>query len=464
MFQKSPTDIWVVNEEDIFRFETDFKDTVNLTLRLPFNQLMVDEGALTAGGDLVRGNHKSLLIVPDHWMGNQSFPFRSNKPSLIEPFLARKLSSGHPGKENIVNFFDYRLYKNRQKENDLYACFMQDEKGFALYELLEKHHMAPLRITTPAYIWESWLKRQAGIKEESFCFLHFWEHECSLYFYHLGNYLFSRRVPLTNNSECWPALTYEINQSLYLFAQKTKSEFKHIYWFAADIMQEPPALELPERELIELDANLTEAGLKLNISELIFLDGMLSGRLVNAKTDVMSLTHRRVKKHLEWRLVQRLGLALGVALAALMMAENLWLGKWIEEERFKTKHFVGAVDSSGEASLQGYSQALDALMMEAARLSPGNLIVKLASALPPNVLIRGLDIHADNVPRLKLSATVEALDVNHFKETLNELVRKLNETLKPSRSLSIRDIDFQLEDTEAAQGRRYLINFRIQSV
>jgi hypothetical protein len=465
MLGKCLTDIWVVNEDEVFKLETDFKESVNLALHLPLDQLLSDGGAWAADGIHARGKHKSLLIVPDHWMGNQSLAFRSQKPGLIDPFLRRKLSSVHPDKRNVINFFDYQLPKNQRKSNNLYAYYMQDEKGFALYDMLDEHHMAPQRIISPAFLWQYWLKRQADIEEGNYCLLHFFGHDCALYFFHDGNFLFSRRVRLSKDAECWSVLTHEINQSLYLYAQKTKADLKQIYWHASEAMAGPPSVELPERELIALDFDATKTGISIHISELAFLDGMISERLTLFKTDVMGITHRQVKKYLEWRPVWRLGMILGGVLIALMIAEDVWLGKLLEEERFKRKYISEAANPSSAAGREDYTQALDDLLSTAARPSPAQLILKLASTLPPRILISGLEIQSQNSPQLKLSATVDALDVNHFRMILNELVHKMNDAFQTSPALTFKDIDFQLKNTEAADGyQRYLINFRIQLV
>jgi hypothetical protein len=462
MRKKDLTDIWVVHEDEIFRFETDFTDSANLIFRSPLNQFLDDESLSGANGRHRRRRHKHLLVVPDHWMGNQLFAFQSNKSSLIEPFLERKLSSAHPEKRNIVHFFDYQLPMNRRNGGQLYAYFLQEEKGFALYDKLSMHHHTPRRIISPSFLWEYWLRRQPNLKEDSFCLLHFFGQECALYFFDRGNFLFSRHVLLDTGTDCWAVLTYEINQSLYLYAQKTKSDLKCIYWYAAEHLAEPPAIELPDRRLIQLDLTLAPTMFSDQIRQLSFLDGMLSERLNHLKTNILSLTHRRVKKFLEWLPVRRIGMVLGGVLVALMLAEHVWLGNLAEKDQFKRRHIAGTAGPNSMGDSAEYSQALDVLLTEAVRPAPAELILKLAAELPPSTRIRSLEIQHANSPQLKISASVDALDVNHFKVTLNELVGKVNNAFQTSQPLMLKDIDFKMQPADSAHAyQRYLINFRI---
>ena len=83
----------------------------------------------------VRQSEHSLMIVPDYWFGNVSYPFQSKKRSLAEAFLERKLQAEHPELPAIKDFYEF-FYQKRQEERWLYIYFMQDEKFFRMYEKL----------------------------------------------------------------------------------------------------------------------------------------------------------------------------------------------------------------------------------------------------------------------------------------------------------------------------------------
>lgn len=71
--------------------------------RLPLESLI---GGAPDAPDLPEALKRSaptLGIVPDHWFGSETFPFRSTKPALIEAFLSRKLSESHPNSPPSAN-------------------------------------------------------------------------------------------------------------------------------------------------------------------------------------------------------------------------------------------------------------------------------------------------------------------------------------------------------------------------
>ena len=84
--------------------------------------------------------------------------------------------------------------------------------------------------------------------------------ECFLYFFSQGHYLFSRNIaipdPQHGQSDIFSILTYEINQSIYLFSQKAKAEIDQLYLVSStkgDVLELSTILGRDVKELNPLD-------------------------------------------------------------------------------------------------------------------------------------------------------------------------------------------------------------------
>jgi hypothetical protein len=92
--------------------------------------------------------------------------------------------------------------------------------------------LAPRHITAPGFLWAKKLANACkGFEREGTLLIHMGERECMLYFYFRGNFIFSRNVVLSEQDRM-EALSFEINQSLYMFSQMTRNELNRIYLLA----------------------------------------------------------------------------------------------------------------------------------------------------------------------------------------------------------------------------------------
>ncbi|MBI5064302.1 MAG: hypothetical protein HZB87_12770, partial [Desulfatitalea sp.] len=153
MFDKKLKAIVVVHNDSVYWVACGQSGNCPGTIQLPLEQLLNDPDAADRIPTGAKGNHQSLWIVPDHWFGMESYPFQSDKPSLIVPFLERKLTAAHPECKEVRQFFSYLRTPAAGGGRELLAYFLQDEKAYRLYDALGKLDLAPRYITTPAFLW-----------------------------------------------------------------------------------------------------------------------------------------------------------------------------------------------------------------------------------------------------------------------------------------------------------------------
>ena len=153
MFTKRLPGIIVVNKDELLWIAGRQPDVGRCLLRLPLEQVLAGDGLADRIPKQLKGNHRSLCIVPDHWLGMERYPFQSTRPALIEPFLERKLTAAFPERKQVRHFFNYRSLAEGEAENGLMAYFLQDEKGYQLYDALRELDLAPRHITSPAFLW-----------------------------------------------------------------------------------------------------------------------------------------------------------------------------------------------------------------------------------------------------------------------------------------------------------------------
>ncbi|MEX1350797.1 MAG: hypothetical protein AB1Z31_24020, partial [Desulfobacterales bacterium] len=107
------------------------------------------------------------------------------------------------------------------------------------YKTLSRLGLTPQRITSPALIWQSKIRQKmADFEDGGKCFIELLHNIYHLYFFFEGNFLFSRSIPLADLPADSPdnlqAITYELNQSLYLFSQRAKAEVNNLYLLSSE--------------------------------------------------------------------------------------------------------------------------------------------------------------------------------------------------------------------------------------
>ena len=464
MLREKHSVLMAVHDEELFWLATDAAGQARCLWRLPLETVMEGRIGTLQLPDTIRGNNKFLCLVPDHWFGMESYPFKSNKPNLIEPFLIRKLSAGHPNQHAIGQFFNYKKAPASDGADNLHVYFLNEEKAYRLNSALRKANLAPLGFTTPAFLWEEILnKASRDFGQAGSLLVHMDHHECRLCFYFNGSYQFSRNVVLPGEAEKIGAITYEINQSLYLFSQRTKSELKQIYLLSSDPTSGEALGEALGRDLIDCAALIPADQRDLVIPEVPFLSGLFPRGQFARTASVFSVIHRRVKRQREWKPVQLTGIAVGLLLALLLLGEAFILDgkqRTAEAERRQLQHQMRA---SAGMVLADYAQTLEQVMQRIDRPSCGDVVLLTMASLPVNARLKEFDLALTPTPVIKVTALVDAQDTDQLRASLSQLITNLKATFTNMPPLSISDIDVGPAPDDDQQGLpRFTIVFQLE--
>ncbi|MBU0985804.1 MAG: hypothetical protein KKH68_01015, partial [Proteobacteria bacterium] len=337
----------VVNNNELYFITFDKYRQGSVFQRMPIDQFLTgDPDSLIILESLKEKNH-ALLILPDYWSGNTSYMFQSKRGSLAKAFIERKLSAEHPDLPDIKHFFDFNFNRTDIENREVYVFFLQETKAFQLYYRFSEYNLGPARISTPALLWEQKLmKTIPDFDIGGTCFVHLLASECFLYFFSQGRFIFSRLITFPNarveveetsgglsleSPDRFNILTYEINQSLYLFSQKTKTEMGKIYLLSPG---EDSARILSDnlgKEVVVLGAAapaFRDSQELSQISEYLGPVGPFNAVDLSPPKLYFNLTHGSLRKMLEWKPVQTIGMVLGFTLLFLLIMESFFLWGW----------------------------------------------------------------------------------------------------------------------------------------
>ena len=233
MFKSRSQGITIVHA-DVLSFVSFAGDDLQVDHTVPLAEFLANDFEPTSLPSKISNRQNRLLIVPDYWLGQTNLSLPSRKRSVVEPFIERNLASEHPDLTGIGLFYNYAFLKSRSEEGNILVIFFQEPGSYQLYQKFDALKMAPFDITTPAYIWGKKIERKFPESVDSGIGLVQKLPKASyLYFYHQEQFLFSRSIQAaemsTDDSDVLNALTYEINQSVYLFSQKKKADLEYIY-------------------------------------------------------------------------------------------------------------------------------------------------------------------------------------------------------------------------------------------
>ena len=301
----------------------------------------------------------------------------------------------------------------------------------------------------------------ADFHREGTLLIHMGALECRLYFYFKGHFIFSRNVALSESQDRMEALTFEINQSLYMFSQKTKTELNRVFLLAAPFDSLESFGETLGREVIDLQP-LLKGPPAIAIEGAPFLEGLLQPKDLALAAPFFSLTHRRIKRELEWEPVQWAGIAVGALLLLALMGENFMLSRMIRIEAAETRRIQQQVARSA-ALLGDYDQALDRVLEAAERPVCADTIRRLLAGLPAGVQVQQLVVLLEEQPALKLNATVRADSTEQLKGMLAQLVARVKANFKTARNFSINDIEVGVHPGEGSDAiSQYLIAMHLE--
>jgi len=113
-FRKRVTPITLISGEEIYFIIQEGSAGGKISEPVPLGPLLKDEVDLSEIPRPFRDRGNAVMIVPDYWLGNNSFPFRSKKRSLAEAFLERKLRDEFPAIPDVKDFFGHLFYESHQ--------------------------------------------------------------------------------------------------------------------------------------------------------------------------------------------------------------------------------------------------------------------------------------------------------------------------------------------------------------
>ncbi len=467
MFGKQYKTIIAVHNDDVYWVSGGAVNGMRSFFQVPLNQLLEDDASRPPLPEWLRGSHRTLCIIPDHWFGSQSFAFQSGKASLIEPFLERKLTAAFPGQQSIRHFFAYR-HVGDGAQRKLSAFFFQEDKSYQLYEALGKLNHTPQHITAPAFLWEDLLHRTTDdFGRQGILLVHLTGEECQLYFYFQGVYLFSRSVVVADAAGGLEALGYEINQSLYMFSQTAKSELDRIYIYCDSDQCRESLSDVLGREVIDLKPLCDqEPSDTLDITQLAILSGWLKLSRLNSGAQFFSVMHRQVKQALDWRPVQWAGIVVGIVLLIGLIGEHVLLRTMHDSARsdFRSLQQRVIIESSG-TGLSEYPDTLEQVLSQARRSMLVDTVHRIPAGFPDQVQLNKLEFAADNEssPSLTIAALVQARHADELQMILKRLMTELNGRFHNARALTLNDFDISLN--RSGDGRtpnRYQIEFTME--
>jgi hypothetical protein len=411
----------------------------------------------------IKGRVNTLLVVPDYWLGNSVYKFQSKKNSLAAAFIQRKLQAQFPQQPEIKDFFDNFFYQRAHEERWLYAYFLQDPQFFQLYKTLSKFNVMPHRITSPAFLWGSKIRQEVSdFNNGGKCFIELQHNIYNLYFFFEGNFLFSRGIPLSDLSidtyDKFQAITYELNQSLYLFSQRAKAEVDQLYLLSFETGSIDGLAEALDREIHDLNYLLD--GVRGTLSKYSIsapLDYLIDFQFI-LQRKFLTVSHRKLKKELEWRPVQFAGLAIGVLLIILLGMESLFLYNWSYQDQPPRIGGKGVFTGETSQRIWQYNEAIDFLIYNAERHSPREVIVKIAKSLPSEVHIQEIFLKNESDPSIDFKGTVKDLGADRLKKSLSVLIANLNKDLQPRKALTMSSLDFELDNNK----KIYFIKFTVE--
>ena len=362
----------VVHGDKLF-FVSYAGDTMQVDHTVSLDLFLEDDFSLSSVPAAVRGRKNRLLVAPDYWVGQTDLTLQSKKRSIVAPFVERKLTSEHPELPDIGLFFDYTFSEEPSEQGGIYAFFLQEPLSYQLYQRLATYDMAPMDITIPAYVWGKKLQRlHPELADSGGGLIQKLSSASYLYFYHKGQFLFSRSIQFSDSAggatDALDALTYEINQSFYLFSQKEKAELEHIFIHSS---RREDAAELSEslgREVHSLDIGDGAAGSNQAMTEMLGPCGVFTASDLSPASKYLAVAQRDHARDREWRPVQVAGVIVGILLFLLLGGEHFFLLKWSKQNPGLKNAGIMAGQSSREI-IQQYNEALDLILQETRRPS-----------------------------------------------------------------------------------------------
>lgn len=373
-----------------------------------------------------RHYHNHLLVVPDFWVGVRPFLIASGKRAFVDQFVARKLRDENPELADVGHFFDYTRFKDEQGREGVQVYYLIDPLSPALYRILATSGLRPARVTSPGLIWQQ--KMAGGVAELPVGGTFLIDPagaECFFYLFYRGQYLFSRDISFSELlpvDEWLDALAFEIDQSCFLFTQKTKAYIDRFLLVSSGRAGvDAAALEKRIGKAVA-DFDVVPWGVPSESAEELNVLRHFSFHELSGAGRKINLAHRQDREELEWRLVQNVALASGICLLLLLAAQALFLQFWTPVE---WRMAEGKPQAEQRQLLRKYNNDIDLLLQEAKRPRVTESLAGLSRAMPDNVRLESFSLAFEPVPQVTLSGQVNAADAGQLRATLVTLVSNL---------------------------------------
>jgi hypothetical protein len=461
MLKKQPHGITVVHNDSLFFIVHDASGAAQIVHHLELKALLRSDAKPDPLPPECGFTKNSLLIVPDYWFGSAVYLLHSNRNTVIQAFIERKLQADHPDLSEVALFYDYVL----PGQGKIYVNFLQDPDSFTLYNRLEAMGISPERISTPAFLWAGRLASGLpDFNETGCCLVHLTTVEAFLYFFSQGRFLFSRSIAfpksLEDTSDKLDALAYEIHQSIFLFSQKAKSELKQIQMVASDPEDVAALSSRLDRPIQPFDIDhQTEVERQQFHSELSSVLAFGAGAL-SPSNQFVRLSHKIKQKTLEWKPLQLAGITIGVILGLLLGIESCFLWQW----RFpKPSLPLSAAETSAMDSqtiLAQYSDALDLAIAATSRRSLKEAFANALTAIPKSVSITSMDIELEPDAFVAFKCEVKTSDVAALRSTLTAFSDKIDAAFSGHGLVNKQDIKISAANEKLAD-QGYTIEFRV---
>ena len=469
MIRQKTTTISIVDEKQIVFLSLAKNGLLARRESLPLEAMLADDFTFDAVPKWVRHTTLSLLVIPDYWLANTAFEFKSRKRSVITAFIERKLKIDHPTLTDAPFFYNYTIAHDRSRHQTLYCTYLQEPTAYKFYRRLEKIGVPPHRISSPALIWQSRLARHIdGFSESGVGFAHLMGNDCFLYFYSMDQFLFSRQIQLPQGdedpAERYTLLNYEINQSFYLYSQKSKHAVDTLYMLAEDPEACDRLSESLGREVRGVPF-VSSARIPLdNAQDLSACGGFSTLDLKNHHHP--SIFYRPLYQELVWRPIQWTGIAVGLILILLLGTEAgylVFVEKDVQDRQAETA--TASSFQYPQQVLSELTQELNEVTDKLSRPSAGGAMVSAFLSIPQTVSLEKISLERSSMPpRLAIDAMVAADNPDAFKTVLSEFVDQLNRRFKlETRPLREKDIGIKpVEDSKNGQQLFYRISFNVE--
>ncbi|MDY7031825.1 MAG: hypothetical protein SVY10_07940 [Thermodesulfobacteriota bacterium] len=465
MFKTKKKTATIVCDNELHFVKFDIRGVARISQTLPLSQFLT-ENELYPIPEEIRHNNDHALIVPDYWLGHFDFQFQTKKKSIVESYIERKLSTDYSHSPDMGHFYDYINDKTPQGDIAYYVYFLQESRSIQLYQRLSEYKLYPTIIAAPSLIWERRLNSLVpDFSKDGKLLIYLTSKGCFLYFFFMGYSLFSRDIPFTHSevesSESLNTIGYEINQSFYSFSQKTKSEIAQIFLlsYGSDDTHTEELAKILDRKVENLK-NLNEEFNNPDGEDLGPL-GRFTIKDLSVSRRPLNLVNKQVKTDLEWRPIQKQGIAVGICLLLLLIVQGVFLWEWLPSRQSDFRKSGTWTKTEYRQTLRQYNNALEQLIGESNRPSAQKIITQVANALPENITLRKMTVEIEPNPSVYLEGVSKDSGPNRFKESLTHLLSNIRTQFPGSGYLFLKDIDFE-KDNKSHNSNPYVYKFKFK--